>query len=97
MKNPWVRLPPAAPFVLPEDEPHVRDYNQITGESSGRSAYVLDLDLLPVPYCGNWNAPIVVLGLNPFLRQGSDETTQRPELRKVALASLNDLSGNQPP
>jgi hypothetical protein len=59
--NPWQRLPHRAPFVLPEDEAVVREFN-----ARAREGYHLRIDdLLPEPFVGDPTAPVVLLGTNP--------------------------------
>lgn len=65
MKNPWLAVPEVAPFILPGDAGVVERFNQ-TAPSETR----VDLNLLPEPFQGNPDAPVVLLGLNPGL---SDE------------------------
>jgi hypothetical protein len=60
-ENPWHRLPHRRPFVLPEDAAVVRDYNERASDD-----HKLHIDeLLPEPFVGNPEAPVVVLGNNP--------------------------------
>jgi hypothetical protein len=67
--NPWQRLPARPPFVLPEDEAVVRDFNAWKGET-----HKLRIDeLVPEPFVGDQNAPVVLLGNNPgFTPEGAD-------------------------
>ncbi len=66
MKNPWQELPNRAPYVLPEDRPHVEAFNAAVSD-----AFRLDLSLLPHPFLGPRDAPLVVLGLNPGISERS--------------------------
>ena len=70
--NPWLALPGQAPFVLPSDVPHLEDYSKNASDTSYR------LHLPPLPFQGNPEAPIVILGLNPGYDAG-DETKQTTE------------------
>jgi hypothetical protein len=66
--NPWHRLPDRAPFVLPEDEGAVRDFN---GQASEDHKLRIG-DLLPEPFVGDPCAPVVLLGTNPgFTPEGA--------------------------
>lgn len=58
--NPWVALPRRSPYVLPEDRPAVEAFNR---QASPRAR--LHLDLLPEPFIGRLDAPILLLTLNP--------------------------------
>jgi hypothetical protein len=58
-ENPWRRLPDKPPYVLPEDEEKVLAFNV-----TARQEHVLDLDLIPEPFVGRPDAPVVLLGNN---------------------------------
>lgn len=62
MQNPWADLPDAAPYVLPADRDRVVAFNDQPGRSP---LHRLQLHLLPEPYIGRADAPIVLLKLNP--------------------------------
>jgi hypothetical protein len=66
--NPWHRLPDRPPFVLPEDEAEVQRFNGRAHED-----YKLRIDdLLPEPFVGDPNAPVLLLGNNPgFTPEGA--------------------------
>lgn len=61
MKNPWIHLPQTSPFILPEDEEIVSAFN----EQYRGTDYELHTELLPEPYAGCRDAPVVLLALNP--------------------------------
>jgi hypothetical protein len=59
--NPWHRLPDRDPFVLPDDEAAVRQFNEHASED-----HKLRIDdILPEPFVGDPNAPVILLGNNP--------------------------------
>ena len=60
MKNPWRHLPAEAPFVLERDSDKINAYN-----SRASAEKYLHTDLIPIPFLGQKNAPIVLLNLNP--------------------------------
>jgi len=60
MDNPWRELPGAPDFVLPSDAALVDGFNQ-----RARDRTRIRLELLPEPFLGNLDAPIVLLNLNP--------------------------------
>lgn len=68
MTSPWSALPDTEPFVLPSDRPYVDAFN-----ARARPKAHIHLEVLPEPYLGRPNAPVVFLNLNP----GFDETTIR--------------------
>jgi len=66
--NPWLALPNQPPFVLPQDAPLLDVYNATHNPSL--TSYRLHLP--PLPFQGNPEAPIVVLGLNPGYDAGDE-------------------------
>jgi hypothetical protein len=58
--DPWPALPRRPSFVLPQDEEHIRRFNETAAPS-----HRVRLELLPEPFLGNPRAPVVLLGLNP--------------------------------
>jgi hypothetical protein len=67
--NPWLAPPKHKPFVLSDDAPKLQAYSDYPSSTAYR------LHLLPLPFQGRPDAPIVVLGLNPGYDEG-DETKQ---------------------
>src|SRR5436853_436193 len=63
-ENPWSRLPDKPPFVLPEDRDKVLAFN-FKECLRGNQSHVLNLDLIPEPFVGRPDAPLVLLGNNP--------------------------------
>lgn len=59
-RNPWTALPLRAPFVLDGDRAAIDAFNRKA--SADRR---IETDLLPEPYVGRLDAPIVLLLLNP--------------------------------
>lgn len=59
--NPWLRLPAQPPFVLPEDEQAVHEFN------AGASEYhrLQIADFLPEPFIGDPASPVLLLSNNP--------------------------------
>lgn len=62
MDNPWADLPDTAPYVLPDDREQVMAFNSRRGLSP---IHKLQLHILPEPYIGRADAPIVLLRLSP--------------------------------
>lgn len=60
--NPWSELPSTAPYVLPCDRPRIEEFNRSRQATEIRQ---LRLDVLPEPYIGSADAPIVLLNINP--------------------------------
>ncbi len=68
--NPWQRLPLLKPFVLPEDKSPLSSFN-----ASASDDFFVHLELLPEPFLGSPNAPVVVLGLNPGFKEADLTST----------------------
>ncbi len=58
--NPWAQVPSRAPFVLEPDLLHVQQFNRTAPEK-----YRIEDRLLPEPFFGPLDAPVVVLLQNP--------------------------------
>ena len=61
VKNPWRHVPAEPPFVLKCDAEKINAYNSST---SSREKY-LHTDLIPIPFLGRKDAPVLLLNLNP--------------------------------
>jgi hypothetical protein len=60
MDNPWHQLSDSSPFVLPSDENAILSANTTASDDA-----LIHLELLPEPFLGDRNAPVVLLNLNP--------------------------------
>jgi hypothetical protein len=85
--NPWLQLPESPPYVLPEDADYVRAWNEVSGRQNERR--LLRLDVLPDPFVGRRDAPLVVLALNPGWA-GSEAEDHRDGLGDVLLGNFGD-------
>lgn len=65
MDNPWVKLPLSPPFFLPEETQVIEDFNTYSLDK-----HRIRPELIPEPYLGDINAPIVLLSLNPGFSDG---------------------------
>jgi len=66
--NPWTALPSKAPFVLAEDSAAIARFNERATERTR-----VETDLLPEPFVGRLEAPVVLLALNPGVSDGDFE------------------------
>jgi hypothetical protein len=66
--NPWLRLPPRPPFVLPEDAQAVHEFN--AGASDDYRLKVTDF--LPEPFVGDPTSPVLLLSNNPGFSKHSE-------------------------
>lgn len=86
LPNPWRVIDPCGPtYVQPDDEPYVRAFNTIVGDDS---PHALDLSLLPDPWVGRLDAPIVLLNLNPGRDPGDPAAHRLAEARNAIMANL---------
>ena len=58
--NPWIHLRTRAPFVLQEDAEAIEAFNRRTKPETR-----IETDLLPMPFVGRIEAPVILLLLNP--------------------------------
>jgi hypothetical protein len=87
-ENPWCRLPASPPYVLPDDEPLVRDFNERVGPNR-----CLDIDkILPEPFVGAKDAPVVLLRNNPGFGKGADHEQGRVFIERMRKNLLHESS-----
>lgn len=60
--NPWLEIPGASPFVVPADQPYLDAFN---ASQRRRPEHEIDTTLLPEPWLGRHDAPVVMLTANP--------------------------------
>ena len=89
--NPWVGLPAIPPFVLPEDLKSVARFNE-----SAKDETRIHVDLLPEPFIGRLDAPIVLLSLNPGYSEGDSECHRDPLFRRLSLDNLRQRPMEHP-
>jgi hypothetical protein len=84
MRNPWGELPSEPPYVLAADRPHVEVFNAQLGDGDFR----LELGMMPEPFMGNRDAPLLMLNRNPGAGPG-DIDVHRADRRYVAALRAN--------
>lgn len=85
--NPWMRLPVTSPFVLAEDAEAIRLFN---ADAKPDHRVIID-KLLPEPFIGDPEAPILMLSNNPGFDPESDKNSdlrQRSEYMRLMRESL---------
>ncbi len=82
-KNPWLRLTPKAPFVLPSDRGAIDSFNLQAAEGDR-----LNVKLLPIPFLGRPDAPIVLLNLNPGYHPHDDKLQKQPRFMQACRRCL---------
>jgi hypothetical protein len=81
--NPWGELPCAPPYVLPCDREHVERHN-----AKCKPEHRYDLNLLPEPFFGRPEAPVVVLMSNPGVGGEDGRVHATPSFATLARKSL---------
>jgi len=93
-QNPWLELPGAAPFVLDTDRPIIDDFNY---RAKGRTpAYRVETSLLPEPWVGWVDAPILLLLLNPGVSDEDLVLHQQTDFRRRVLACHRQAPSEYP-
>jgi hypothetical protein len=89
--NPWSRLPDSAPLVLKDDLNAVEVFNR-----TAKPHHEIDVKLLPEPFLGQFNAPVVLLNLNPGWSPGDAEWHADPEFARLSRANLSHSKSDFP-
>lgn len=89
--NPWIALPSQPSYVLPCDEEKVTIYS-----ARARGDYKLQLDLMPEPFIGLPDAPVVLLNLNPGFDPEDPEVHRHPKYRDVLRNNCCHVSSQFP-
>ncbi|MCG3181442.1 MAG: hypothetical protein BIFFINMI_03838 [Phycisphaerae bacterium] len=82
-ENPWRRLPRKAPYLLPEDKALILKFNE-----SAREGVEFHYDLLPEPFLGRPDAPVVLLNKNPGYSPNDLATHTDPAFATKARGNL---------
>ena len=87
--NPWDGLSPDEPLVLPSDRLAVESYNEReNARANPRQDRLIHTNLMPEPLFGPFDAPVVVLLLNPGVSEQDAQAHANPALRTRLLANL---------
>lgn len=84
MENPWLRLPPRKPYVLDADRLIVEQHNDRIEAPEKK----FRLDLLPDPFIGDPNAPVVLLSMNPGFDPDDAKIHASPDFRRAIHRNL---------
>ena len=83
--NPWLDLPAERPYVLLSDKPHVEAFNRVHRDQRDT---LLDARLLPEPWIGRLDAPVVLLLLNPGWQEEDLELHRQEAFKRASLDNL---------
>lgn len=90
MLNPWLRLPDTAPYVLPEDEAAVARFNwRLPADDERR----IDLELVPEPFIGYQDAPVLILMHNPGKAPGDQAMFSQLSIARASRQSITAPGG----
>ena len=84
MENPWKNLPSSPPYVLPDELRLVSNFNV----RCYKEEFKILTHLLPDPYLGNINAPVVLLSSNPSYNGTQDELHKKIEFIEACRNNL---------
>lgn len=82
MSNPWLELKRMPPYVVSNDREQVAAFNR-----SASDDVKLRVDLLPEPYIGDVNAPVVLLAASPGWHPEDREALPRSARQHVSARS----------
>lgn len=91
MENPWVHLPTLPPYVLPADRAAVEAF-----QAHASPAHRLQLELLPEPFLGRPDAPVVLLIANPGFHRDDRIWHEKAVFANRARANLEHRFGAFP-
>lgn len=84
-RNPWRDLPAKPPYVLRDDQPYVCAFNRDLIAKSDRTTiakFRIVTSALPEPFLGRFDAPVVLLALNPGSNPRDAAWHRRPDFRR---------------
>jgi hypothetical protein len=83
VENPWADLPSKPPFVLPQDKELIERFNR-----AAEDRHRVRLEILPEPYLGSPDAPVVLLSLNPGFKKWNIKQHRNARFAKLSRANL---------
>lgn len=89
--NPWRTVRHDPPFVALADQPHIEVFVEAYEKD-----WKLDTTVPPDPWLGCWDAPVVLLQMNPSLGHGDDTAYTRHDVRSLNRRNLIDEAGTLP-
>jgi hypothetical protein len=97
VRNPWLKFRPADNNILACDRPYVEEFNAYVKRRKLKqgSAIHIRTDLLPEPFFGRFDAPVVLLLQNPGVDKAERERRlhREPQFRRLLVRSLRSKRG----
>jgi hypothetical protein len=90
--NPFVQIPKSPPYVIEGDLPFIEEFNRNRGSSD---RWRIDPELLPEPFFGRRDAPVVILLLNPGLGSRDRTHHEREDFTRLVRADLANPNPQQ--
>lgn len=89
--NPWLLVPRRAPFILPSDRAAIAKFNE-----SATDQFQIKTHLLPIPFIGNPDAPVVLLSLNPGYHPEDDVRQATPKFTRACRDGYAHAASEHP-
>jgi len=91
--NPWKALPRRPPFVVTSDAPYIEAFNQ---RFAAKKSHRIDTRLLPEPFVGRPDAPVLLLALNPGWSPKDLRWNRRSSFRHRVRSCLSHAAATWP-
>jgi hypothetical protein len=88
VENPWLHLPTEPPYVLHGDRECVEEFNSALNDSQHKHYLQLN-EILPEPFVGAKDAPVLLLSNNPGIGGESTPCRKTPAFR-AAMRNVLD-------
>lgn len=91
MQNPWESLPTSKPYLLDSDKEAILNFNKSANEN-----HFIHYELLPEPFIGDPNAPIILLNLNPGYSEKDIKFHNDPYYIQISRNRLEHKASDYP-
>lgn len=85
IENPWLKLPKNSPYILPQDQSIIDDFN---GRCRSEEFKIVQ-EMYPEPFIGRVDAPIILLNLNPGFGGKQDLQVHRSDSKLSEVIKKN--------
>ncbi|MEO8217668.1 MAG: hypothetical protein ABI718_11355 [Acidobacteriota bacterium] len=91
MHTPWLTLPPTAPYVLDSDRAAIETFN-----AHAQEQHRIRTEIVPEPFLGSPDAPVVLLNLNPGFTEQDLQLHKLPQFVESSRKCLRHESQPYP-